>query len=80
MRFSVSQKQDQHLIINAIRLAEKIMKKACGLTVDLELMLVDFLRVYDSIKRNKLVSALVEINLDRKLIKLIKMTIKSATV
>lgn len=64
------------MAVDAIRLVEKIMVKAYEFKVDLELMFVDFLRVFDSIKRNKLVSAWVEMNLGRKLIRLIKMTMK----
>lgn len=54
--------------------------KAYECKVNLELMFTDFQRALDSIKKNKLINALVEIKIDFKLIRLIRMTIKSTII
>lgn len=43
-------------------------------------MLLDLQRAFESNKRNKLVNAMVKMKIDRKLIKPIKMIIKSTTI
>lgn len=60
--------------VDAIHLLKQSTQKAYEYNVNLEMMFVDFQQVFNSIKRNELITELMNMEVAPKLIRLINMT------
>lgn len=64
------------LITNVIHALKQIMVKADKHKVEIEIMFIDFKQAFDSINREKWINAIKEFEIDNKLLRYIRMSIK----